>query len=113
MTPGEISLAGYIEGFVVSDPASKNIVSSPQTGQYAFDRTENDRTVYLESTDGRYGFCLKFATEDDNTLERFSKVRLSLDGAILEKKAVPPTSKSCARTAPTPTAPTVTRSKTT
>ena len=89
MTPGEISLAGYIEGFVVSDPASKNIVSSPQTGQYAFDRTENDRTVYLESTDGRYGFCLKFATEDDNTLERFSKVRLSLDGAILEKKAVP------------------------
>ena len=89
MTPGEISLADYIEGFVVSDPASKNIVSSPQTGQYAFDRTENDRTVYLESTDGRYGFCLKFATEDDNTLERFSKVRLSLDGAILEKKAVP------------------------
>ena len=50
MTPGEISLAGYIEGFVVSDPASKNIVSSPQTGQYAFDRTENDRTAYLETS---------------------------------------------------------------
>ena len=49
MTPGEISLAGYIEGFVVSDPASKNIVSSPQTGQYAFDRTENDRRRHLHA----------------------------------------------------------------
>ena len=89
MTPGQISLFGYIEGYVVSDPESKNIVSSPQTGQFKFDRDENDRTVYLESTDGEYGFCLKFATAEDNTLQRFSKVSLTLNGAVLEKKADP------------------------
>lgn len=89
LTPGEITLAQYIEGFVVSDPASKNIVSSPQTGQFFFDRGENDRTVYIESLDGQYGFCLKFATAEDNTLARFSKVRLAIAGATLEKKADP------------------------
>lgn len=89
LTPGEIMLAQYIEGFVVSDPASKNIVSSPQTQQFFFDRGENDRTVYIESLDGQYGFCLKFVTAEDNTLARFSKVRLAIAGATLEKKADP------------------------
>ncbi len=89
MTPGEIDLLGYIEGYVVSDPESTNIVSSPQTAQFQFDRTENGRTVYLESTDGQYGFCLKFVSQEDNTLERFSKVRLSIDGAVLQKKDDP------------------------
>ena len=89
MTPGEIDLLGYIEGYVVSDPESQNIVSSPQTAQFQFDRTENGRTVYLESTDGKYGFCLKFVSEEENTLERFSKVRLSIDGAVLQRKDDP------------------------
>lgn len=89
LTPGEITLAQYIEGYVVSDPASKNIVSSPQTQQFFFDRGENDRTVYLESLDGQYGFCLEFATAEDNTLSRFSKVRLAIAGATLERKADP------------------------
>lgn len=89
LTPGEITIAQYIEGYVVSDPASKNIVSSPQTKQFFFDRGENDRTVYIESLDGQYGFCLKFATAEDNTLARFSKVRLAIAGATLEKKADP------------------------
>ena len=89
LTPGEITLAQYIEGFVVSDPASKNIVSSPQTQQFFFDRGENDRTAYIESLDGKWGFCLKFASSEDNTPARFSKVRLSLNGATLEKKNSP------------------------
>ena len=89
LTPGEITLQQYIEGFVVSDPTSKNIISSPQTKQFFFDRVENDRTVYIESLDGKYGFCLKFATSEDNTLARFSKVRLAINGAVLEKKSDP------------------------
>ncbi len=89
LTPGEITIAQYIEGYVVSEPNSKNIVSSPQTKQFFFDRTENDRTVYIESLDGQYGFCLKFATAEDNTLARFSKVRLAIAGTTLEKKADP------------------------
>ena len=159
LAPGEITLQQYIEGYVVSDPDSKNIVSSPQTSQFFFDRGENDRTAYIESLDGKWGFCLKFASSEDNTPARFSKVRLSLNGATLEKKKTPPSatpsrdlprptyskprhptssrfrsrrrrstnsptttssrwcrspaSKSCARTAPTPTAPTAIRSRTT
>lgn len=89
LTPGEINLQQYIEGYVVSDPTSKNIISSPQTGQFAFDRTLNDKTAYIESTDGRYGFCLQFATEEDNTLERFSKVKIAVAGLTLEKNVDP------------------------
>ena len=58
LAPGEITLQQYIEGYVVSDPDSKNIVSSPQTSQFFFDRGENDRTAYIESLDGKWGFCL-------------------------------------------------------
>ena len=89
LTPGEITLQQYIEGYIVSDPDSKNVVSSPQTKQFFFDRGENDRTAYIESLDGKWGFCLKFASSEDNTPARFSKVRLSLNGATLEKKNSP------------------------
>lgn len=91
LTPGEITstLYKYIEGYVVSDPTSKNIISSPQTQQFFFDRTENDRTAYIESLDGRYGFCLKFATAEDNILERFSKVKIALLGLTLERNIDP------------------------
>ena len=89
LTPGEITLQQYIEGYIVSDPDSKNVVSSPQTQQFFFDRGENDRTAYIESLDGKWGFCLKFASSEDNTPARFSKVRLSLNGATLEKKNSP------------------------
>ena len=84
LAPGEITLQQYIEGYVVSDPDSKNIVSSPQTSQFFFDRGENDRTAYIESLAGKWGFCLKFASSEDITPARFSKVRLSLNGATLE-----------------------------
>ena len=86
---GKIDLPGYIEGYVVSDPASKNIISSPQTAQFTFDRTVNDRTVYIESKDAEYGFCLQFASAQDNTLEKYSRVRLSLQGAELTKHDSP------------------------
>lgn len=90
LTPGEIALQQYIEGFVVSDKNSKNICSSPQTAQFKFDRAENNKTAYIESTDGRYGFCLKFTTDTDAALlERFSKVRIAINGLTLEKHADP------------------------
>lgn len=89
LTPGEITLQQYIEGYIVSDRTSKNIISSPQTAQFAFDRTLNDKTAYIESTDGRYGFCLQFETAEDNTLERFSKVKITVAGLTLEKHVNP------------------------
>lgn len=89
LSAGTIDQSCYIDGYVVSDPESKNIISSPQTDRWKFDRTLNDRTVYIESKDGSYGFCLQFATSSDNKLERYSLVRLSLKGAELVKESDP------------------------
>ncbi len=90
LAPGEIALQQYIEGFIVSDAASANICSSPQTAQFAFDRSENNKTAYIESTDAKYGFALKFATSDDaKLLERYSKVRIAINGLTLEKHENP------------------------
>lgn len=83
MTAGTISRLGYIEGYVVSAHGSPNVVSSPQTGQFRYDRTENDRTAYIESLDGKYGFMLKFKSSDYNSLQRFSKVKILVKGAEL------------------------------
>lgn len=89
MTPGAISRNDYIEGWIVSDPASKNVCSSPQTGQYAFDRTENDRTAYLESVDGNYGLQLKFTAADQNVQPRWAKVLVNLNGTTLSREDNP------------------------
>lgn len=87
--PGTIHGDYLIEGFIVSDPDSPNLCSSPQTGQFAYDRSENARTAYIESTDASLGLCLKFADAADNTLSRWSKVIVQLDGAILEREMNP------------------------
>ena len=68
----------FLEGFIVSDPLSPNVCSSVQTAQFAFDRTENQRTAYLE-----------FKDSADNTLPRWTKVHLSLDGITMERSTGP------------------------
>ncbi|MBR1872093.1 MAG: BACON domain-containing protein [Bacteroidales bacterium] len=87
--PGTLHGKDLIEGFIVSDPTSPNVCSSPQTGQFDFDRTENGRTAYIESTDASYGLCLKFTDASENTVPRWSKVRVSLDGLTLERQTNP------------------------
>lgn len=89
MSPGDISVDQYIEGYVVSDPGSANVAQNPQTAQFKFDFTENYKTAYIESKDGKYGFMLKFATTEDNILERYSLVRISLAGTTLVKDSDP------------------------
>lgn len=89
MTPGAISRNDYLEGWIVSDPDSKNVCSSPQTGQFAFDRTENARTAYLESTDGNYGLQLKFTAADQNVQPRWAKVLINLNGTTLVREDNP------------------------
>lgn len=87
--PGTIHGNFLAEGFIVSDPSSPNVCSSPQTGQFSFDRTESGRTAYLESTDGSYGVCLKFKDAADNVVPRWSKVLVSLDGLTLTRISNP------------------------
>ena len=72
-----------ISGYVVSDKESRNAGENPKTTYTSIDYTMCGKTVYLESLDGRYGFCLETATEADNIFERYDKVQLLLAGATL------------------------------
>jgi len=78
-----------LNGYVVSDYTSKNICQSPQTGQFKFDFTENGKTAYVESKDGKYGFCLKFDTEDAFQAARYSEVKIALDSIFIVKNESP------------------------
>lgn len=86
---GQLVNDDMLEGFIVSDPSSPNICSSPQVGQYSFDRSENGRTAYLEGVDGMYGVMLKFTSASENTARQFEKVRINLNGATLERETNP------------------------
>lgn len=72
-----------ISGYVVSDKESRNAGENPKTTYTSIDYTMCEKTVYLESIDGRYGFCLETATEADNIFERYDKVQLLLAGTTL------------------------------
>ena len=87
--PGTIRGSLLLEGFVLSDASCPNVCSSPQTGQFEFDRSENERTSYLESMDASYGLCLKFTNAVENKLQRGSRVIVRLDGLTLERASAP------------------------
>ncbi len=86
---GQLATREFIEGYVVSEHGSENICQNPQTAQFKFDMTENSKTAVIESVDGKYGFMLKFATAEDNTLQRYSKVRIKLHDLTLSRQADP------------------------
>ena len=87
--PGIIRGSILLEGVIVSDYESPNLCSSPQTGRFAYDREENYRTAYLESTDGTYGVCLKYESKSENVIPSGSRVLMSLDGVLLERASSP------------------------
>ena len=73
-----------IEGYIISDPTSKNIISSPQTGQFAFDKDLNDRIAYFQPKDGRLGMRLTFTdAKAAAAIPRFSKVSILLQGLTI------------------------------
>ena len=88
-TPGVLSDKGFIVGYVVSENGSENICPNPQTAQFMFDFTANSKAAVIESLDGKYGFLLKFDNAEDNTLKRYSKVRINLQGLTLVRQASP------------------------
>ena len=89
MVPGTLAEDKYIEGFIVSDPSSANVCQNSQTAQFAFDFEESYKTAYIESTDGQFGFRLRFATREDNVTERWSRVRVSINGLTLVRQDDP------------------------
>lgn len=89
LAPGEISVVNYLEGYIISDYTSPNIIESEQTKQFYFDRSIQKRTAYLQSVDGKYGFRLTFATETDAEIARYTKVWIALKGLTLSKESNP------------------------
>jgi len=78
-----------LQGIVISDHGSANMETNPNLAFNRMDLTETYRTAYIQSLDGKYGFRLKFTAEGENTLKRYSKVSIAIDGLTLTKEADP------------------------
>ena len=87
--PGTITSREFIDAYVISENGSENICQNVQTGQFKFDYTTNEKSAVIESLDGKYGFMLKFDSAEDNTLQRYSRVRINLHDLTLTRQADP------------------------
>ena len=87
--PVEINKDITIEGIVISDCDSRNMELNVNISQAKMDLTPNDKTAYIESQDGRYGFRLQFDNPEDNELHRYDKITLNLNGARLIREDNP------------------------
>ena len=85
----KISSDLFIEGYVISDKTNKNVGDNIQTTPTKIDYTENDKTVYIQSEDGQYGFRLITATVADNIFERYGKVQILLKGTTVSMESNP------------------------
>src|SRR5690606_1589035 len=79
----------FIEGYVISDAGNKNVGETPQTTPTAINYAQNDRTVYIQSLDGQYGFRIETATVADNVFKRYGKVQLLLKGTTVDVASNP------------------------
>lgn len=78
-----------LEGIVISDKDNPNMETNPNTASQKIDFTVNNRTAYIQSADGKYGFRINTVAESDNVLKRYSAVTLSLNGLTLVKESNP------------------------
>ena len=77
---GEVTEDYILEGIVVSNAEGGNAGENEQISASAIDYTVSQRTVYVQSLDGKYGFSLLTETEEDNIFKQFNKVRVLLKG---------------------------------
>ncbi|MDR2627131.1 MAG: hypothetical protein LBC40_03750 [Dysgonamonadaceae bacterium] len=89
---GEITILDpytILTAHVVSENDNLNLEVNPNTSLTAIDWTENDKTAYLQSTDGKYGVRVKTPTIDDNVFRHSQEVTFSLKDVTLEKESNP------------------------
>lgn len=89
---GEIRLnvpLKVLEGIVISDAGNTNMDVNPNLAFNAIDYTESPKTAYVQNAQGSSGIRLKFVNGAANTLKRYSKVALSVDGLTLVKESNP------------------------
>lgn len=89
LSPGEISQDICFEGYVISDKGNPNMALNTNSALNTLDKTENQITSYIQSTDGTMGFRIKAKTPGDNVFARNEKVRVWLKGTILVKESDP------------------------
>ena len=70
-----------ISGIVVSNTQNRNAGENPQNTTSSIDYTVSEKTVYLESYDGRYGISVQTATEEDNVFSQYDHVQILINGA--------------------------------
>lgn len=89
---GEIKISAplrVLEGIIVGDANNNNMDVNPNISYNAINFTESTKTNYIQSIDGTSGVRLKFGTVAANSLTRYSKASLSVDGLILQKESNP------------------------
>lgn len=77
---GEVEEDYILEGVVVSNTEGGNAGENEQISASAIDYSGSQRTVYLQSLDGNYGFSLLTETQEDNIFKQFNKVQILLKG---------------------------------
>ena len=70
-----------IEGIVVSNPDNHNAGENTQLTTSTIDYTVSERTLYLESKDGRYGIAILTNEVEDNIFDQYDHVQLLIQGA--------------------------------
>lgn len=78
-----------ITGYVVSRPESRNMGECEVFAMHYIDYESEDKTAYIESEDGRYGFRILTQTTDDNLFLPDTKVSLMLEGASINRENDP------------------------
>ena len=78
-----------ITGIIISDHRNPNVAANPNMSATTIDYSVNNKTAYIQSSDGSLGFRMVLDTEEDNILERYDNLRLWLKGAILTKESEP------------------------
>ena len=84
----------FIEGYIVSTTEGGNagdaLVDDYKQGTGVIDYTLTERTSYLESVDGKYGFRLIASETGENNFIRYSMINLGIGGAVVKKSAAEP-----------------------
>lgn len=78
-----------IEGIVVSNTENGNAGENEQKTTSSIDYNGSKTSVYLESVDGKYGFCLHTKAITDNVFKQYDKVQVLLYGATITRSEEP------------------------
>ncbi len=88
-TKGTLLTQGEITGIVVGDYRSVNAATNHNTRFDFVDLRTNKLTNYIQSEDGKFGFCLLFDGLYDNRIKRADKVTLNLAGCTVTRQDNP------------------------